>query len=451
MVLSKENVTEGRTMATTEKMTIDERRKYIGLMQERYWKGSRKERSGLLDEMEAVTEMHRKSLLRLLRRGVERQPRQRQRGRHYGAGVDDALRVITESFDYVCAERLQPNLVWMAQHLAEHGELAVTGGLLEQLAEVSVPTVRRIVQRLEQDQPRLPRKKPAVARGIGREIPAKRIAWDEAEPGHFEVDLVHHSGPVASGQYLCTLQMVDVATGWSERMAILGRSYLVMKDAFERILLRLPFAVRELHPDNGSEFLNQHLLRFWPEAMAGVHLSRSRPYQKNDNRFVEQKNATLVRAYLGHERLDTVQQTLALNQLYDQMWLYYNFFQPVLRLKQKTVHYDTEGFPKIKRCHHPAQTPFDRLCATQTLTAQQQAQLIALRQQTNPRQLRQQIYRQIDAIFALPLALPGQTEDVYETLLPSQTLSTSPDCNNHPMKGEGGPVALSFDRTTPLR
>ena len=108
-----------------------------------------------------------------------------------------------------------------------------------------------------------------------------------------------------------------------------------MEDAFERIVYRLPFGIAELHPDNGREFLNDHLLRFWKEKIKGVQISRSRAWHKNDNRFVEQKNDTLVRAYMGHDRLDTVEQTNLLNQLYAHMWLYYNFFQPVMRLKEK--------------------------------------------------------------------------------------------------------------------
>ena len=116
-----------------------------------------------------------------------------------------------------------------------------------------------------------------------------RIAWDIQEPGHFETDLVHHCGREASGEYLHTLQMIDVATGWSERMAVLGRSYVVMQAAFRRGLARLPFAVLEIHPDNGSEFFNQHMVRFWQEVVGAAQLSWSRPDQKNDNRNVEQK------------------------------------------------------------------------------------------------------------------------------------------------------------------
>ncbi len=241
----------------------------------------------------------------------------------------------------------------MAQHLDQHGELTTSPLLLEQLEHISVSTVQRRLARVRQDEPRLPRQGPKQANTLTRDIPMVRIPWDEQQAGRFEVDLVHHSGPGTSGEFVCTMQMIDVATGWSERVAVLGRSYLVMEDAFRRTLCRLPFPVLEIHPDNGSEFFNHHLLRFWKEKVRGVSLSRSRPYHKNDNRFVEQKNDTLVRAYVGDERLDTVAQTLALNRLYDQMWLYYNLFQPVMRLTEKTV-IRQQGQPtRVKR--HGAQ------------------------------------------------------------------------------------------------
>ena len=160
----------------------------------------------------------------------------------------------------------------------------------------------------------------------------ERLSWATQAPGSFETDLVHHCGPVTAGEYVHTLQLVDIATGWSERVAMLGRSQIAMVAAFRRVQERLPFPITHLHPDNGSEFFNDHLIRYFGEAMTGLHLSRSRPYRKNDNRFVEQKNATLVRAYLGYERLETPGQCTALNALYDQLWVYYNLFQPVLHL-----------------------------------------------------------------------------------------------------------------------
>ena len=324
-------------MPDAERMTVDERRKCLKRMQTRYLGASREERGRLLDELVVLTGLHRKSVVRLLKGpSLARQPRRQQRGREYGAAVDDALRVIWETLDHVCAERLTPALVSTAEQLARHGELAVTEELLEQLGRISISSVQRRLTRLGQDTMRLPRRGPERANKVARAIPMKRIPWDTAEPGHFEVDLVHHSGPRSDGEFVHTFQMIDVATGWSERVAILGRGQRAMEVGTRQILARLPFPVKELHPDNGPEFLNPHLVRIWGEEITGLHLTRSRPYQKNDNRFVEQKNDTLVRAYLGQARLDTAEQCAALNALYDQMWVYYNLFQPVLHLVEKT-------------------------------------------------------------------------------------------------------------------
>ena len=311
-------------MPEKKRMAIHARYEYLRVMQQEYRKADRKQRSQLLDEMERATQLNRKTLIRHMKRKViARQPRRRQRGQTYGHEIDDALRVISESMDHICAERLKPQLVPLARHLARHDELEISPGLLEQLERMSVSTLRRRLQKFAGLEPwRLPRRQgPRQVTSLARDIPMKRIPWDEQEPGHFEVDLVHHCGPGSSGDYVHTLQMIDVATGWSERVAVLGRSQLVMKDAFFRILTRLPFRIVELHPDNGSEFLNRHLVGLWRDVVKGVQLSRSRPFHKNDNRFVEQKNATLVRAYLGDRRLDTVAQTRMLNRLYDKMWL----------------------------------------------------------------------------------------------------------------------------------
>jgi hypothetical protein len=378
-------------------------------MQGRYLAATREERSRLLDDLVTLTGLHRKSVVRLLKGGsLERQPRRRQRGRVYGAVVDDALRVIWESLDYVCAERLTPGLVETAEQLARHGELAVTPELLEQLGRISVSSVQRRLTRLGQDTRRLPRRGPERANTVAREIPMRRIPWDTAEPGHFEVDLVHHSGPSSSGEFVHTFQMIDVATGWSERVAILGRSQRAMEAGTRLILTRLPFPVKELHPDNGPEFLNHHLVRIWGEAITGLQLSRSRPYQKNDNRFVEQKNDTLVRAYLGQARLDTAEQCVALNALYDQLWVYYNLFQPVLHLVEKTH----DGV-RTRRRWDAAATPFVRLLATNTLDPAVRERLERLYAETNPRALRRTILAGVDALlYPRPHVLASTTTRV---------------------------------------
>ena len=382
-------------MLDVPQMTLTERRTYLARMQPRYRLADRPERSRVLDEMIAVTGLHRKSLVRLLNTGsLARRPRTTQRQRTYGATVEDAIRLIWETLDYICAERLTPALAPTAQQLAQHGELALTTELLDQLRRISIASVQRRLSRFTQDTPRLPRKGPAQANRVAKAIPMRRIPWDQAEPGHFEVDLVHHGGPVPTGDFVYTLQLVDVATGWSERVAVHGRGQLRMEEGFRRVLARLPFPIKELHSDNGSEFLNNHLVRFFGQAITGLQLSRSRPYQKNDNRFVEQKNATLVRAYLGTTRLDTAAQTAALNTLYDQMWVYYNLFQPVLHLTAKVA-----SGTRMTRRWDAAQPPVARLLATTVVSAAQRRTLAAQVAATNPRALRQTIYAGLRALL----------------------------------------------------
>ena len=230
----------------------------------------------------------------------------------------------------------------------------------------------------------------------------KRIPWNTPDPGHFETDLVHHGGESASGEYGYTLQLIDVATGWSERVMLLGRGYQAMEAAFAHVLERLPFAVKELHPDNGTEFFNYHLVRFWKERVSGVTLSRSRPYQKNDNRNVEQKNDTLVRHYFGKLRLDTAEQIATGNALYERMWVYYNLFQPVMHLAEKIVEGDT-----VRRKWDEAQTPYQRLLATGVLSQEQQERLHTLYEQTNPLLLREEIYTGLAALWDAALTLSG--------------------------------------------
>jgi len=386
------------------KMTIDERRKYLTIMHLRYVRAAKEGRGHLLDEMEAVTVLDRKTLIRLLNGDLARHPRPGQRGCTYGPEVDDTLRIISDSFDDLCAERITPCLPQMARQLARHSELTLSPGLEEQPGAISIPTVRRILQRVTQDQPRSARPAASKTNALLREIPMTIIPWDIAEPGHFETDLVHHSGASTSGRYMHTLQPIDVKTGWRERVALLGRSYQRMEDAFQRALQRLPFPIRELHPDNGGEFFNAYLLAYWAKEVSGADLSRSRPSHKNDNRFVEQKNSSEVRAYFGSQRLDTTAQTSASTRLYDKLWVYYNLFQPVMHKDKKTFLPTEQGPVMVKRHYDDAKPPFDRLCATKTLAADKQEELERLRDRTNPRRVKQDIYDLLDHILALPCA-----------------------------------------------
>jgi hypothetical protein len=412
-----------------DEMTLDERRKYLKRVWPRYTQADRKGRGVLLTEMEQVTGMHRKSITRLMRSAhqgsLERKKRNRLRSPTYGKDIGQVVAIVWESLDYICAERLTPQLLSTARHLARFGELERVGVVLhaqleEQLATISRSTVQRIttkLRKLGRVMSPLPRRGPEGANKSNsaiKGVPMGRIPWQTQEPGHFEVDLVHHCGANTLGDYAHTLQMVDAATGWSERVVVLGKGQRAMEEGFRHIKARVPFTIKELHPDNGPEFFNAHMLRFWGEELTGLKLTRSRPYHKNDNRWVEQKNDTLVRAYLGHGRLDTQEQVVALNELYELMWVYYNLFQPVLHLSEKQ-YLEQEG--KMRRKWDQARTPYERLKQAEVLSAEQSERLDRLYAQTNPRALRTEIYSRLSQLWEWQewgQQLPGteQTEQV---------------------------------------
>jgi hypothetical protein len=191
--------------------------------------------------------------------------------------------------------------------------------------------------------------------------------------------------------------LVDIATGWSERVAVVGRGDAALEAGFRRGLGRRPCAIRELPPDNGGAFFDHHLLRFSGEGLTGLRRSRSRPDHKNDTRLVEQKNDTLVRASVGHGRLDTAEQAAALNRIYGQCWRYYNLFQPVRHRREKVV-----TAARLRRRWEAAPPPYQRLVATGALHDAWRATLDARHARTNPRQLRRAIYDELAQLGRRP-------------------------------------------------
>ena len=402
-------------MTTNDEMTIDEVYKYLNKMRPIYKKATRKQKGQLLDDMVAVTGRNRDYIIHKLKEPLKRRPRQHQRTRTYKADFDRVLRIVYESYGRICAERLHPNLLKLTEQLAHHGELKLTDKLKEQLVVVSLSTVRNRLRQFRQDEPWTPRRPPRSPNPFLQDIPMRRLPWNINTPGYLEVDLVHHCGSSAHGEYVHTLQMIDVFSGWSERVAILGRSQRVVEAGFTRILERIPFTIRGLHPDNGSEFFNHHSLRFW-KGFPQIELSRSRPYHKNDNRFVEQKNSSLVRAYIGDIRLDTVDQTKALNRIYQNLWLFNNCFQPVLRLSSKNFIPANDGHPDRIQRRHSALTPWFRLCDADSISRDKLDVLQLRIDSTNPRTLLHQINAQLDDLFLLPCKSSDIPENVFDTL-----------------------------------
>jgi transposase InsO family protein len=397
-------------------MTLDERNKYLRLMRPRYLGATTRAAKGaLLDEMQTVTGLNRNYLIQKLKHPIRRQPRSRERGRRYGPQVAAALAQIARAQDHICPTRLHGYLLETAENLARHGALRLDPHLRAKLATISVSSVRRHLPPADGAVAHpTPRPRPNT---LQQEIPIRVIPWDTMEPGHCEVDLVHHGGPDPRGQYGYTLQMVDVATGWSGRRAVLGRSYVVVADAFYALFAEFPFAIRELHVDNGGEFLSHLLQRFLRQFYPTVARSRSEPGQPTHNRFVEQKNDTLVRSFVGDWRLDTVAQIRYLNTLYTMMSRYYNLWQPVMHQVAKERIPTTADRPAYtRRVHDRPRPPLERLCETGDLTPAQEQALRAQQQAIDLLALREEIHTRLPHLFTYPAADPDQVENAFETL-----------------------------------
>ncbi len=389
----------------TRKISVKERHEFLRIQQERYLRASRSDKSAMLDAMEADTHLHRKHLIRLMNSDDLRpRKRNRERSRTYGSEVEYAVRLVADALDWPGAERVQPVLADMAQRLARFGHLLLTPTLLAQLQTVSTSTVRRIMKRLGRPSDALPQ----VRRGrrpdsvVQSMVPIGVIPWQDPEPGHFEADLVYHTDNNLEGPYVCTLHLVDVLTGWSERFGLLGHEFEQMWQAVQAFKARCPIPVREIHTDNGPEFMNMAFVSHFGSEIVSARLTRGRPGFKNDNRFVEQKNSSLIRAYVGRLHLYTIEHCALLDHLYSDMWCYHNLFVPVVRQTSRWVKREANGLLQIVRTQDRATTPLDRLLrATPPLPRPTAEQLVRLRDDTDPLALKQHIHRHLSELAQL--------------------------------------------------
>lgn len=225
---------------------------------------------------------------------------------------------------------------------------------------------------------------------------------DEPEPGHFEADLVLHGTAGLEGPFVCSLQLIDVLTGWSERFAIRGHEFDQVWQAIQAFKERCPISIREIHTDNGSEFMNRAFISQFGLQALNVRLSRGRVGFKNDNRFVEQKNSSLIRAYLGNLYLYTPTHRALLDQLYEDMGLYYNLFQPVVRQTARRAESGDNGLIRIVRTQDRAATPLERLLRAKPPLARTMAEhLQTLHHDTDLLELKRRIHRQLDELVQL--------------------------------------------------
>jgi hypothetical protein len=348
---------------------------------ERYARSDRAERGRILDEFVAVTGHHRKHAMRLLRGGDGPAERKARRGRIYGAAVREALIVLWEASDRVCGKRLRPLLPVLVAAMERHGHLRLAPEVRVGVLAMSAATIDRMLRDVRTEAGGRPRRRTPPSAAVRRSVPVRTFSdWKDPAPGFLEADLVAHSGPTSRGSYVQTLVLTDIASGWTECAPLLVREQVLVTEVLDEVRRVLPFALLGFDTDNDTAFMNETVRDYC--AAAGVEFTRCRPYRKNDQAHVEQKNGAVVRRIVGYRRLEGLEAAAALAELYRSARLFVNFFQPSFKLAEKS----RDGAVVRKRYHAPA-TPHQRLLEDPRVPEEMRARLRSMESGLDPVQL----------------------------------------------------------------
>ena len=336
-----------------------------------------------MDEFVAVTGYHRKHSIRLLNTAAVMAAGRRPRLRLYDEAVREALITLWEASDRVCGKRLKPLLPLLVEALERHGHLRLDDVVRAKLLAASASTIDRL---LAEPRTRVGRKRSArAAPAIRRTITVRTFAdWKEPLPGYMEADLVAHAGESVEGSFVHTLVMTDIASGWTECAGLAVREGSLVVEALERLRTTMPFPLRGLDTDNGSEFINDAVLNYCTQA--GIEFTRSRPYRKNDQAWVEQKNGSIVRRLVGYRRLEGIAAAEALSQLYAASRLFVNFFQPSFKLAEKK-----RFGARVRKRYHAPETPCARLLRSDAVPEEMKERLRAVATTLDPLRLLDEI------------------------------------------------------------
>lgn len=309
----------------------------------------------------------------------------RKRARLYDEKVLTALLKLWRIMDYICGKRLQPILPELVAVLERHNEFRCDRETRAKLLRISAATIDRLLKPERRKQELRGRSGTKPGTLLKKQIPIRTFAdWDDLQPGFAEIDLVGHDGGVAAGDYCQTLDLTDVATTWTETEAVPNKAQAWVFAALKNLRENLPFPLLGLDSDNGSEFINKHLVAYCEREK--LSFTRSRPYRKNDNCFVEQKNYSVVRRAVGYQRYDTEAQLQLLNELYATLRLYTNFFQPTMKLQSKR-----RVGSKVTKRYDRAQTPYQRVLAAPQIVKAKKDLLRAKYETLNPAALKRKI------------------------------------------------------------
>jgi len=396
---------------------MKERKVITKALSEQYRKATKKVKGQILDQVvksTGYTRWYARWVMRHQGRRVEVQPGivlegdrrvscRREYTPRYGPAVVKALTKIWEILDCICGKRLVGALPEVVPRLVAFKEIRITKAVQRQLLHLSAATIDRLLkpERARYTLKARGRTKPGTL--LKHQVPVRTFSdWDEAQPGFFEMDLVGHDAGVGAGDYCQTLDMTDVATGWSEQVAVLNKAEKWVFEGIQTIRDRLAFPMRGLDSDNGSEFINHHLVRYC--STEHITFTRSRPYRKNDTCYVEQKNWSIVRRFVGYPRYESQAACDRLNDLYRVLCDYNNFFLTSQKLKEKI----RDG-ARVTRRHAPAKTPYARVLESPHIDPAVKRRLTAHYHTLNPAALHRRIQtlqKKLDTVAA-PRPTPG--------------------------------------------
>lgn len=368
---------------------------YLKAIYFRYQKASKPLRARILDEFCQVCGYNRKYAIRLLSGPAPQKTKIHPHRRRptYGAKMISALTAIWEAAGYPCSARIKALLpLWLPWAIKR---LALSAETQKQLLSISPATIdRRLKPKKRQLKKRLyGRTKPGTL--LKHHIPIKTDSWNVKIPGFTETDLVSHSGNSASGEFIHSLNVTDIHSTWVETRAVMGKSQIGVLDAMQDIKQALPFKLLGIDSDNGSEFINYHLKTFCDQNQ--IQFTRGRPYKKDDNAHIEQKNWTHVRKIFGYERYDSKQTIEAMNDLYqNELRILQNLFLPSMKLLEKTRIGST-----LKRRYDKPQTPLERLLNCPQADPAKIQELKNLRDRTDPFALAKTIELKLEGVYQM--------------------------------------------------
>lgn len=365
----------GRAM---RRMSMATRREVTAAVAQRYSQADRPEKTRLLDEFVLVSGYHRKHAMRLLRDSKEERTRTRKAPRRvYDEPAHSALIVLWEASDRVCGKRLKPLLPLLLEAMERHGHLSPALEIKAKLLAMSAATIDRALRSVR-EKANLGVARRRTTSALRRSVPVRTFAdWQDPQPGFVEADLVAHSGPSPRGGFLYTLVLTDVASGWTECAPLLVREQQLLREVLTELRKQLPFALLGFDTDNDTVFLNETIKAYCDEA--GIVFTRCRPYKKNDQAFVEQKNGAIVRRMVGYRRFEGLTAAAVLAQLYRASRLFVNFFQPSFKLLSK----ERDG-AHVRKHYDAPTTPHQRLLADARLPEPARERLQAMYRSLDP-------------------------------------------------------------------